>query len=139
MGTHPIFESDFDCLTECDFPFERPPLLLLVLRTGMSQSLMFTIQSSKLAWVPLSNSKTSSPTESEVRSLMPPSRRPSPSLRRCELIMPRPTRSRTPLPQSSSKKPRPSKLHELMPFPEFDERTELFPAHTTFTWVPHQK
>merc|ERR1712168_1707581 len=23
MGTHPIFESDFDCLTECKFDFER--------------------------------------------------------------------------------------------------------------------
>jgi len=22
MGTHPIFESDFDCLTECVFEFE---------------------------------------------------------------------------------------------------------------------
>merc|ERR1711934_1143741 len=23
MGTHPIFESDFDCLTECVFPFQE--------------------------------------------------------------------------------------------------------------------
>ena len=67
--------------------------LLPVSRTGMFQSLMFTIRSSKLVWVPLSNSRTSSPTESEARSLMPPSRRLSPSSRRCGLTTPRPTRS----------------------------------------------
>merc|ERR1712113_352801 len=25
MGTHPIFESDFDCLTDCDSPFINMP------------------------------------------------------------------------------------------------------------------
>jgi len=39
MGTHPIFESDFDCLTECDT--QR-------LRNGYSRLAYFT-------WLPLAS------------------------------------------------------------------------------------
>merc|ERR1712212_493357 len=36
MGTHPIFESDFDCLTEC-LPVPLPPALLFPLAVDTPQ------------------------------------------------------------------------------------------------------
>merc|ERR1712137_966227 len=53
MGTHPIFESDFDCLTECCLvEFHKSPELL-------SDTVPLVLQSTQLLWLIVPGSQTS--------------------------------------------------------------------------------
>merc|ERR1712210_445623 len=68
MGTHPIFESDFDCLAEiCRVEESQPPA------TGLSFSERL-LPETRSSWLPSRSSLTSSP---ETTSRPPPSTEPS--------------------------------------------------------------